>query len=144
MKNVPVSAKDKNKLQYLSKYFGNTLTDIIVSSDGYCSSCTRALLSEVITNFYDAGVVLQHGCNLHLKWVTQFLSLWEHMNNFIFSFRHMPSIVSSRSAIVSYLVVDLNLSQSGVFSQCLDDGHHALCSNEVGLNVEALQGSVGL
>lgn len=66
------------------------------------------------------------------------------MNNFIFSFKHMPSVVSSRNVIVSYLVVDLNLSQSGVISQCLDDGHHPLCSNEVGLNVETLQGSVGL
>lgn len=56
----------------------------------------------------------------------------------------MPLDVSGGSVLVSYLVVNLNLSQSGVFFQCFDDGHHALCSNEVGLNVEALQGSVGL
>jgi len=56
----------------------------------------------------------------------------------------MPSDVFGRSILASYLVVNLNLSQGGVLSQCLGDGHHALCSNEVGLDVEALQGGVGL
>lgn len=55
-----------------------------------------------------------------------------------------PPGVSGSSVLISYLVVDLDLNQGGVFSEGFDDGHHALCSDEVGLNVQALQVLVDL
>lgn len=43
---------------------------------------------------------------------------------------------------VSDLVVDLQLHQCGVAGHGLDDGHHAICGDEVGLNIKTLQAGV--
>lgn len=43
---------------------------------------------------------------------------------------------------MSDLVVDLQLHQCGVASHGLDNGEHAICGDEVGLNIKTLQAGV--
>lgn len=54
---------------------GVVLTHVIVSRDGHGGSGAGTLLGEVVAEFEDAGVVLQHGGDLHLNGVSQLLPL---------------------------------------------------------------------
>lgn len=51
------------------------LTHVVVSRDGHGGSGAGTLLGEVVAEFEDAGVVLQHGGDLHLNRVSQLLPL---------------------------------------------------------------------
>lgn len=51
------------------------LTHVIVSCDGNSRSGAGTLLGEVVAKSEDAGVVLQHGGDLHLHRVSQLLPL---------------------------------------------------------------------
>lgn len=68
-------------LQSFSKTFSERavvacLTHVVVSRDGHGSSGAGTLLGEVVAEFEDAGVVFQHGGDLHLDWVSQLLPLY--------------------------------------------------------------------
>lgn len=54
---------------------GALLTHVVVSRDGHGGSGAGALLGEVVAEFEDAGVVLQHGGDLHLNRVSKLLPL---------------------------------------------------------------------
>lgn len=51
------------------------LTHVIVSCDGNGRSGAGTLLGEVVAESEDAGVVLQHGGDLHLHRISQLLPL---------------------------------------------------------------------
>ena len=55
--------------------FGAFLTHVVVPCDGHGRSGAGTLLGEVVSEFEDAGVVLQHGGDLHLHGVAQLLPL---------------------------------------------------------------------
>jgi len=54
------------------------LTHVVVPRDRHAGPGARALLREVVPELEDAGVVLQHGGDLHLHRVSQLLPLWRH------------------------------------------------------------------
>lgn len=77
---------------------GALLTHVIVSCDGHGGSGTRTLLVKVVAKLEDAGIVLQHGGDLHLNCVAKFLPLNQkteggsHLISFAFGLSYMLNI----------------------------------------------------
>lgn len=110
------------------------LTHVVVARDRHGGAGARPLLLEVVAEAQDAGVVLQHGGDLHLHRVSQLLPLWGGQSG--------VRRLAARRRLAAHLVVDLQLHQRGVARHGFDDGLHAVSGDEVGLDVEALQAGV--
>lgn len=122
------------------KIFRASLTHVVVSRDGHGGSGTGTLLGEVVAEFEDAGVVLQHGGDLHLDRVSQLLPLHgreegdaahsqERSQNIFRNVTQGPD--KNIKSPLTNLVIDLKLHQRGVFGHSLDDRHHAVRGDEV-------------